>query len=124
MQQPRPHSVAMETDLHARFLHAWFLRSWIDPHLAPWRARRAAAEFNAVVQTIRSILPEFDDRRNEAITNPIGRTWNRSNRELRHRRRDRLLECHAAFERRRLLARPGADLREARPGREVGVGDR
>src|SRR5262245_52703750 len=73
--------------------------SWIEPRLAPRCARRSAAKLDAVVQPIGAILPELDDQGYQPVSNPVRRTWNRSNRELRHRSGERLLESHAAFER-------------------------
>src|SRR4029078_12140818 len=88
----------------------------------PRRARRAAAEFDTIVQSIRSILPELHHQRNESVAYPFGRPWNRSNRKPRHRGGNCFLESHTTFERRRLLARPCTDLRKTRPCRKIRIG--
>src|SRR5215471_14357709 len=96
--------------------------SRVKPRLVPGRAGGLAAEFDAVVQAERPVVPELDRQREEAIAGPIRRARNRSERVFRGVERDRLLEGVAALERCRLLAGPGTDLRQARPGGEVGVG--
>ena len=95
--------------------------SRVEPRLAPRCASVLAAELDAVVQPVGPILPEFHRQRQQTIARPVRRPWNRSNGEFRRRERDRLLEGEAAFERRRLLARPGADLRQARTGGEISI---
>src|SRR5262245_21223271 len=102
-------------------MRARVVRLGIEPRLAPRRARRAAAEFDTIMQSMRSILPELHHKRNKSVAHPVGWPGNRSNRKPRHRGGDRFLECHAAFERSRLLARPGTDLRKSRPRRKISV---
>src|SRR6266446_10327901 len=114
-------------------MSAWALdndRAWhhassrVKPRLAPGCAWRAAAELDPVVQPVGPILPELNGHGDETIACPVGRARYGPDRELGHVERDRLLEGHAAFERRRLLAGPGADLGEPGAGREIGVGRR
>src|SRR6185312_2658659 len=50
--------------------------SGIEPRLDPWLAGLGAAEFNAVVQAERAVLPEFDDERHDAIADPVRRARN------------------------------------------------
>src|SRR5260370_21868755 len=88
----------------------------IKPRLAPRRAGCVAGELDPVMQAERPVLPELHDQGLQAVAGPIRRSWDRSDRKFRRGQRDRLLEGVTAFERRRLLARPGADLGEARAG--------
>src|SRR5438067_13634682 len=96
--------------------------SGIEQRLAPRRGRSAAAKFQAIVKPERPGAPKLDDERHDAIARPIGRAGNGADIELGGVERHRLFECVPALERRGLLARPGADLGEPRPGREIGVG--
>src|ERR1700731_309724 len=70
----------------------------------------------------RSLLPELDLLRRHAIARPMRRPRHRADGELSGVDRDRFLEGHAALERGRLFARPGADLRHARARSEISVG--
>src|SRR5579862_1830563 len=97
-----------------------YATSRIKPRLAPWLPFAAAAKHDAVIQPIGPVLPELDGQRLEPIARPVGRARDRPHRKLGHGKRDRLLEGRPAFERGRLLARPGADLSEPRAGREIG----
>src|ERR1700674_4591713 len=85
-------------------------------------ARLRAAEFDPVMQPVGAILPEFHHGRGQPVANPEWRARPRPDGKFRRMDGDRLLEGEAAFERARLPARPGADLRSARPAREIGVG--
>ncbi len=73
------------------------------------------------MQPERTVGPKFDRQRHNAVTDPIGRARHLL-RVLFFVMRDRGLQRAPAFERPRLLARPGADLRAARAMREVIVG--
>src|SRR5262245_6123389 len=86
----------------------------VEPGRVPWCARRLATEFDPVVQPVRPVVPELDDERQQTIAGPLRRPWNGPQREPGGVERDRLLQGVAAFERRRLRARPGADLGEPR----------
>ena len=66
-------------------------------------------------------LPELEPFRRHAITRPERRTGHGGDAEFGGEGRDVLFQREAALERARLLRRPGADLRIARPAREVGV---
>src|SRR4029079_12757063 len=91
--------------------------SWcsrIEPFLAPRRRRARTGEGDAVVQPERPLLPELDLLRDDAEARPVRRPRHRGYAEFRRVEGHRLLERHTAFQRRRLLARPGADLRHAR----------
>src|SRR5215469_18953340 len=98
-----------------------YASSRIEPRLAPWLALAAAVENDSVVQPIGTVLPELDHQRLEPIARPVGGARNRSDRKLCHVEGDRLLEGHTAFERGRLLARPGPDLGKPRAGGEIGI---
>src|SRR4029077_5272227 len=99
---------------------AW--ASGVHPHLAPGLARRVAAEFHAVVQAERAVVPEFHAQRRDAPAAPARRPRHLADHMLGGDQRNRLLEGKAALQRLRLLARPGADLRLLWPCREIGVG--
>ena len=90
--------------------------------LGPRLAQRRAAELDAVVQAERPVVPELDRDRHDAVAGPVRRARHGAERVFRRVERDRLLEGEPAFQRARLLARPGADLRALRAGREIGVG--
>src|ERR1700733_7573533 len=96
--------------------------SRIEARLGPGCPRLVSRESNAIVQAIQSFLPEFDFLRYDTIARPEWRPWHGTDAELRGIDCDCLLERQPAFQRRGLLARPSADLRHARPCREVGVG--
>ena len=68
------------------------------------------------------LLPEFDLLRHNTEARPIRRSRHRADGELRGVERDCLLEGESAFERRGLLAGPGADLRHARARGVIGIG--
>src|SRR5260221_14241532 len=96
--------------------------SRIEPRLAPRHAGPLATELDALVQTKWAVLPELDADWNNSKAGPVRRSWHRADRELGGVERDCLLEGEPALQRRRLLAGPGADLRQPRPGGVVGVG--
>src|SRR5581483_974659 len=83
--------------------------SRIEPRLAP--GGTCAPEHDAVVQAERPLLPEFHFLRHDAVARPMRRPRHLADGVFRRIDRDRLLEGEAAFQRRGLLARPGADLR-------------
>ena len=62
------------------------------------------------MQTEWPFLPELDRERHDPVSGPIGRPRHIAERVFRGINRNGLLEGEATFERRRLLARPGADL--------------
>src|SRR3982075_969692 len=99
-----------------------YVSSRVKARLAPWRAGGLAAKFDPIVQPERAVVPELDGQRNQTVAGPMRRPRDRSDGEFCRVERDRLLEGVAALERRRLLAGPGADLRQARTGREIAVG--
>src|SRR5260370_18419021 len=66
--------------------------------------------------------PELDDQRHDAKARPVERAGNGADVELCRVERLRLFECVAALQRRGLLAGPGADLGQPRPGPEIRVG--
>src|SRR6476660_9478441 len=96
--------------------------SGIEPHLAPGLRRRIAAEFDAVVQPERAVVPEFETCGVDAPAAPALRARHFADHMFGGDQRDRLLEGEAALQRLRLLAGPGADLRLLRPRGEIGVG--
>ena len=83
------------------------------------RGRCRTGEGDAVVQPKRPLLPELDLLRDDAVTRPVRRPRHRADRRISRYSAHRLLEREAAFERSRLVARPGADLRHARARREI-----
>ena len=85
-------------------------------------AERVAAELDPVMQAERPVVPELDLHRHDAVAGPVRRARHGAERVFRAVERDRLLEREPAFQRARLLARPGADLRALRAGGEIGVG--
>src|SRR6266404_9034696 len=95
---------------------------WIKPDLRPWLARRRAAEFDAVVQAKRPVVPEFELCGHDPPAAPPLRARYFADNVLGRDLGDRLLEGKPAFQRLRLLAGPGSDLRLFRSGREIGVG--
>src|SRR3954469_457217 len=98
--------------------------SGIESHLGPRLERWIAAEFDAVVQAERTVVPEFEADRLNAPAAPAFRARHRADDVLGGDQRDRLLEGKPAFQRLRLLAGPGADLGLFRPRGEIGVGFR
>src|SRR5689334_25348021 len=94
----------------------------IHPHLLPRAVRYVAAEFDAVVQAERAVVPELDAQRRDAPAAPARRARHLAKEVLRGDLGDRLLEREAALQRLRLLAGPGAELGLPRPGGEIGVG--
>src|ERR1700674_291749 len=98
--------------------------SGIEQRLAPRRGRSAPPKFQTVVESKRPGTPKLDDERHDAKARPVGRAGNAADVELGRVERHRLFERVTALERGGLLARPGADLGQPRPGREIGVGFR
>src|SRR5450432_1908115 len=94
----------------------------IESHFGPWLIRRSAAEFDAVVQAERAVVPEFEPDRRDAPAAPAGRARHLAQKVLGGVGRDRLLEGKTAFQRLRLLAGPGPDLGLLRAGGEISVG--
>src|SRR5690242_12635123 len=74
------------------------------------------------MQAERALLPELDRERHEPVARPVRRARHFADREFHRIDRHGLLEGKAAFERRRLLARPGAYLRLLGARSEIGVG--
>src|SRR3974390_686197 len=100
----------------------WSFSSWIESRLAPRPTQIVALEFDAVVQAERPLLPELNREWHDAVARPVERPRNVGERVFGGVDRNRLLEGEAAFQRRRLLARPGADLRLLRSAGEIGIG--
>src|SRR6478752_10042911 len=99
----------------------WSAWSRIKPRLHPRRIERRAAELDAVVQAERPVVPELDQHRHDAVTGPARRPRHAADGVFGGIKRHRLFEGEAAFERKGLLAGPGADLRLLRAGGEIGV---
>src|SRR3569832_2067597 len=97
-------------------------RSRVKPRLRPGLTWRVAAEFDAVVQTERTVMPELEPERADAPAAPAGRTRHRADQMLRGNLGDRLFEGETAFQRLRLFRCPCADLRLFGAGGEIGIG--
>src|SRR5215217_4202683 len=80
--------------------------SGIEPHLRPRAVRRVAAEFDAVVQAERTVVPKFETRGVNAPAAPPLRTRHFADHVFGGDQRDRLLEGKPALQRLRLLAGP------------------
>ena len=80
-----------------------------------------AAEFDAVVQAERAIVPELHAQGCDAPAAPARRPRYLADHMPGGDERDRLLEGKTAFQRLRLFAGPGADLGLLRPCGEIGV---
>src|SRR6185312_13483452 len=96
-------------------------RSGVKPRFAPRRAALGAAELDALVQPEWAVLPEFDGHWNDPKPRPIRRPGHAADGIFGGIARDGLLEGKPAFEWRRLIAGPGADLREPRAAGIVGI---
>src|SRR6185437_13816223 len=88
----------------------------------PWLIRRRAAEFDTVMQSERTIVPELEPLRRDAPAAQTRRTGDFADDVPCREFGDCLLEGEPAFQRLRLLARPGADLGLPGAGGEIGVG--
>src|SRR6185503_4156785 len=97
-------------------------RSGIQPRLAPRPTRPLAAELDALMQPEWAVFPELDTHWNHSKPRPVRRPGHGADGELGGVEGDRLLEGEPALQRRRLLAGPGADLRQPGAGGVVGVG--
>src|SRR4029450_3879160 len=80
----------------------------IEPHSAPGLVGPLAAEFDAVVQAERAVVPELEALRRDAPAAPARRPRPFADDVFGGDQRDRLLERKPAFQRLRLLAGPGA----------------
>src|SRR5438045_3103710 len=96
--------------------------SRIEPHLAPGLMRGVAAEFDAVVQAERPVVPELEPQRIDPPAAPARWPRHLADDVLGRHQRDRLLKGKAALQRLRLLAGPGADLGLFGARRKIGVG--
>src|SRR5437588_5087810 len=96
--------------------------SRVHAHFDPRLAQRRAAEFDSIVQTERTVVPELHRDRHDAVAGPVWRARHGAERVFRGVERDRFLEGEPTFQRARLLARPGADLRALWARGEIGVG--
>src|SRR5260370_24310392 len=94
----------------------------IEPHFGPRLIRRRAAEFDAVVQAERTVVPEFELQRRNAPAAPARWARHVADDIFGGDLCDRLFERKAALQGLRLLAGPVADLGLLRPGRAIGVG--
>src|SRR3954454_19720260 len=108
----------------ARVRHGCVLNfhSGIKPRLGPGLIRRVAAEYDAVVQSERAIVPKFELGRRDPPAAPARRARYVADDVGGDYLGDRLFEGETAFERLRLLARPRSNLGLFRPGGEIGVG--
>src|SRR5262249_59210241 len=89
--------------------------SGIETRLAPGPVERFTPELEPVMQAERALLPELDQEWSQAVAGPVWRSWDRADCEFCGVKRDRLLEGVRALQRRRLFARPRADLGEPPP---------
>src|SRR5260370_18789862 len=96
--------------------------SGIKPRLGPRLIRSGAAEFDAVVQAERAVVPEFELGGRNAPTAPAGRARHVADDMFCRDLRDRLLKGKTAFQRLRLLAGPGADLGLFWASSKIGIG--
>src|SRR5262245_53460982 len=95
-------------------------RGWLDEfaiclsrvhaHFDPRLAESRTPELDAVVQAEGPVVPELDRDRHDAVARPVRRARHRANRVFRGVNGDRLFKGKPAFQRARLLARPGPDL--------------
>src|SRR5262249_45083907 len=118
-------ATAMEARVASRIRRcgwAAMVASGIERARCPGLARRGPAVFQPVVQAERAVLPELDQQRLHAEARPVGRPRHLADHILGGHRRDALFQRKAAFQRSRLVGRPGADLAAARSRCEVGVG--
>ena len=92
---------------------------WIETHFPP--AVALAGEDHAVVQAEGLVLPELDRDRRDAEARPVGRARHVADGIFGRVDRHRLFQREAAFQRARLLARPGADAAVAGAALEIGV---
>src|SRR5207244_6153162 len=106
-----------DVDGRAKPSYDGFLR--IEPHFAPGLVGPLAAEFDAVVQAERAVVPELEPLWRNAPAAPARRPRHLADDVLGGDQRDRLLERKAAFQRLRLLAGPGADLGLFWPGDKI-----
>src|SRR5260370_35206776 len=88
----------------------------IEPHFGPWPARRRAAEFDAVVQAKRPVVPEFELCGHDPPAAPPLRARHCADNALAPAPRDRLLEGQPALQPLRLLAGTRSDLALFRVG--------
>src|SRR5439155_24002135 len=94
----------------------------IEQRHRPRRVGGGARVQVALVQAAGTVAPEFHRERSHAVPGPVRRTGNRLSRVLAVELREALLQFLSRPERRALVRSPGAELREAWPGREVRVG--
>src|SRR5258708_39659397 len=95
---------------------------WIKTRLGPWLIRPRAAEFDAVVQAERAVVPELELRRQNAPAAPARRARDFADDVLGRDLCNRLFERKTAFQRLRLLRGPGAGLRLFGPSGQISVG--
>src|SRR5258708_11718695 len=95
---------------------------WITPRLGRWLIRPRAAEFDAVVQAERAVVPELELGRRTAPAAPARRARYFADDVLGRDLCNRLFERKTAFQRLRLLRGPGADLRLFGPSGKIGIG--
>src|SRR6185437_7653521 len=103
-------------------LEALVARSRKQPPPRP--ARRAADETHAIMQAEGAVGPQFGFLRFEPEAAPIGRAGNLAGAEFFVIFGGQRLQRGARLQRPRLLARPGADLRQARAGVEIEIARR
>src|SRR3546814_17286821 len=94
-------------------------RSRVEQSFGP--AAPIAGEQPPFVETVRAILPEFDAERGNATARPMRRARHLKPFVARLHGREPRLEGRAAIERTRLIRGPGAELRIAAAGGEIGI---
>src|SRR3546814_1599458 len=97
-------------------------RSTLTDTLFPYTTLCRSGEQPPFVETVRAILPEFDAQRGNAIARPMWRARHLKPFVARLHGREPRLEGRAAIERTRLIRGPGAELRIAAAGGEIGIG--
>src|SRR3954468_13191194 len=90
--------------------------SRIHAHFGPRLAQARPSELDAIVEAEGPVVPELHRDRHDAVAGPVRRGGHGATCVFRRVDRNRLLEGEPAFQRTRLLARPGADLRTLRAG--------
>src|SRR5215467_12477204 len=96
--------------------------SRIEARLAPRCVRVIAFEHDAIVEAEWPLLPELDGDWHNPEARPVKWPRNLADGVFRCIYGDRLFKGDSAFQRSRLLARPGPDLRLFGTGGEIGIG--
>src|SRR5262249_37965898 len=85
--------------------------SRIEPRLAPRSVWRIAFERDGIVEAEWPLLPELNGDRHNPVARPVWWPGNLADGVFRRINGNRLFEGESAFQRRRLLAGPGPNLR-------------